>query len=209
MHDPVARWDHVHVLERLLGPVDEVETVGVAAILDRPILREGLRVVAAAFHRQRVIDDQLHRHHRVHLRRIATLFGDRIAQAGQVDQRGLAEDVVADHARREPREVEVAAAIDQLQQVGIAHRPAVNEYVCLADDVLRMHAGGVGQRGVRAWTERFDGGAGVEPVERGAGQGLAEIDVHGPWLCSRQVVIVAHRPVARSWTKVVRTMAPA
>jgi len=204
VHDPVARRDDVHVLERLLGPVDEVEAVGVAAILDRPVLLECLRVVATAFHRQRVIDDQLHRYHRIDLRRIAALFGDRIAQTGQVDQCGLAEDVVADHPRREPREVEVAAAFDQLQKVRVAHRR-----IGLADDVLGMHARGVGERGVGARAQRVDGGAGVVPVERGAGQGLAEIDVHGPWLCSRQGVIVAHRPVARSWTKVVRTMAPA
>jgi hypothetical protein len=34
VHDAVARRDHVHVLEGLLGPVDEVEAVFVAAIFD-------------------------------------------------------------------------------------------------------------------------------------------------------------------------------
>ena len=204
MHDPVARRNHVHVLERLLGPVDEVETILVATVFDGAVFIERLWIKAAAFHRQRVIHDQLHRHHRVYLRRIAALLGDGIAQASQIDQRGLAEDVVADHPRREPREIEVATAFDQLQQIRIAHRR-----VCFAHDVLGVHAGGVGQRGIRTRTDRFDGGTHVEPVERGAGQGLAEIGVHGRWLCSRQVAIVAHRPVARSWTKVVRTMAPA
>jgi hypothetical protein len=46
--------------------------------------------------------------------RVAALVGDGVAQAGQVHQRGLAEDVVAHHAGREPREVEVALALDQL-----------------------------------------------------------------------------------------------
>ncbi len=103
----------------VLGPVDEVEAVLVAAVLDGAVLGEGLRVVAAAFHRQRVVDDQLHRHHRVDLGRVAALVGDGVAQAGEVDQRGLAEDVVADHARRVPGEVEVARALCELQQRGV------------------------------------------------------------------------------------------
>ena len=103
-------------LNALLGPVDEVEAVFVAAVLDRAVLLERLRVEAAALDGQRVVDDQLHRHDRVDLRRVAALVGDGVTQAGEVDQRGLAEDVVADHARREPREVEVALALDELLQ---------------------------------------------------------------------------------------------
>jgi hypothetical protein len=63
-----------------------------------------------------VVDDQLHRHHRVHLGRVAALLGNGVTQAGQVHQRGLAEDVVADHARREPREVALALAFDELRR---------------------------------------------------------------------------------------------
>ena len=164
VHDPVARGDHVDVVERALGPLDEVEAVLVAAVLDRAVLGERIRVVAAAFHRQRVVDDQLHRHHRIHRGGIAALLGDRVAQAGQVDQRGLAEDVVADHARREPREVEVAAAFDQLAQVGIAHRR-----VGLAHDVFGVDAGGVGQGGPGAGLQCLDRRGRIEPVEFGTG----------------------------------------
>jgi hypothetical protein len=91
-----------------------MEAVFVAAVFDRAVLGEGVRIEAAAFHRQRVVHHQLGRHHRVDQRRIAALQRDGVAQAGQVDQRGLAQDVVADHTRREPREVEVALALDQL-----------------------------------------------------------------------------------------------
>jgi hypothetical protein len=73
VHDAVARRDHVDVLERLLGPVDEVEAVFVATVFDGAVLLERLRVEATALHRQRVVDDQLHRHHRVDLRRVAAL----------------------------------------------------------------------------------------------------------------------------------------
>lgn len=122
VHDAVARRDHVDVAEGLLGPVDEVEAVLVAAVLDGAVLGEGLGVVAAAFHRQRVVDDQLHRHHRVDLGRVAALVGDGVAQAGEVDQRGLPEDVMADHPRRVPGEVEVALALDQLAQRSLQSR---------------------------------------------------------------------------------------
>ena len=164
VHDPVARRDHVDVLERALRPVDEVEPVLVATVFDGAVLLEGVRIEAAALDGERVVDDQLHRHHRVHLRRIATEIGDGVAQAGEVDERRLAEDVVADHARREPREVEVALALDELAQVvGDARRLGA------ADDVLGVHARGVGQRGPGPGTDRVDGLAGVEIVEAGAG----------------------------------------
>ncbi len=71
---------------------------------------------------------------------------DGVAQAGQVDQRGLAQDVVADHARREPREIEVALAFDELPQRSVQGRR-----VAAAHEVFGQHARGVGQRGVGAW----------------------------------------------------------
>ena len=55
MHDPVARRDHVHVLERLLGPFDEVEAVFVAAVFDRAVFFERLRICTAALHRLSLI----------------------------------------------------------------------------------------------------------------------------------------------------------
>ena len=64
VHDPVAGGITSTLLERELGPVDEVEAVLVATILDRAVLRERVRIEAAALDRQRVVDDQLHRHHR-------------------------------------------------------------------------------------------------------------------------------------------------
>ena len=179
VHDPVARRDHLHVAERVPGPFDEVEAVGIAAVLDGAVLGERIGIVAAAFHRQRVVDDQLHRHHRIDLGRVAALLGDGVAQAGQVDQRGLAEDVVADHAHREPGEIQVASALDELQQVVV--QPG---RIGAAHQVLGVHARGIGKRGPGAGAERFDRFAGVEPVQgragRGwAGEGFAVSGVHG------------------------------
>ncbi len=91
-------------LNARLAPVDEVKAVGVAAVFDCAVLLERLGVKAGALHGQRVVHDQLHGHHRVHLGRVAALVGNRIAQAGQIDQRRLAQDVVAHHAGRGTRE---------------------------------------------------------------------------------------------------------
>ncbi len=173
VHDPVARRDHVDVAERVLGPLDEVEAVFVAALLDRAVLRERIGIEAAAFDGQRVVDDELRRHHRIDLRRIATALGDGIAQAREVDQRGLAEDVVADHAHGEPGEVEIAPALDQLQQVVV--EPG---RIGAAHQVLCVDARGVGEAVPAARAQRFDGFAGIEPVEGRAGQRLAVGGVH-------------------------------
>ena len=161
VQDAVTRRDHVDVLERLLGPVDEVEAVFVAAVFDGAVLVEGVGIEAAAFDGQRVVDHQLGRHHRVDQRRVAALQGDGVAQAGQVDQRGLAQDVVADHARREPREVEVALALDELLE-----RRGQHGRVAAAHQVFGQHARGVRQLVVGAGLDGVDRGARVEVIER-------------------------------------------
>ena len=84
MHDAVARRDDVHVVEGRLGPLDEVETVLIAAVLDFTVLAEGIGVEAAALHGQRMVHNELHRHDGVHRGRVAALGRDRVTQTGQV-----------------------------------------------------------------------------------------------------------------------------
>ena len=174
VHDPVAGGDHVHVGEGLLGPLDEVESILVAAILDGAVLGERVGVEAAALHGQRMVHDKLHRHHGVHGGGIAPLLGDRVAQPGQIDQRRLAQDVVADHAHGEPGEVDLAPALDELAQVLVQLRG-----VGAAHQVLRMHACRVGQAVPGTGLEGVDGGARVVIVELCARKGLAVGRSHG------------------------------
>ena len=123
VHDAIARRNHVHVIKGGLGPVDEVETVFVAALFHRPVFLEGIIFKARVFHSQGVIDDQLGRYHRVNLGRITALLGDGVAQAGQIHQCGLAQDVVTDNPGRIPGEIQVAFTLDQLlQRVGQCFR---------------------------------------------------------------------------------------
>ncbi|MCY1262184.1 hypothetical protein D9M70_104640 [compost metagenome] len=173
VHDAVARRDHVDVLERLLGPVDEVETVFVATVFDGAVLLERFRIEATALDGQGVVDDQLGRHHRVHLRRITALQGDGVTQAGEVDQRGLAENVVAHHAGREPREVEVALALDELLQ-GFGERGRV----AATHKVFRQYTGGVRQGVVGARLDRLDRCADIEVIQVAAGQRFTKLCVH-------------------------------
>ena len=134
---------------------------------------ESLRVETTTLDGQGVVDDQLHRHHRVDLGRVAAFVGNGVTQAGEVDQRGLAENVVAHHAGREPREVEVALALDQLAQRGIER-----SRIAAAHQVLGEHAGRVWQAVVGAGLDRLDRRAGIKVVQVGAWQVLAVCSVH-------------------------------
>ncbi|MCY1431435.1 hypothetical protein D9M71_474030 [compost metagenome] len=165
VHDAVARRDHVDVLERLLGPVDEVETVFVATVFDGAVLVERLRVETATFHGQRVVDDELGRYHRVDQRRVTTLVGNGVAQAGQVHQCGLAKNVVAHHTCREPWEVQIALAFDELVQ-----RCSQCCRVATADQVFCQNTRGVRQCVVGARADCVDCRAGVVVIQPGAGQ---------------------------------------
>ncbi len=150
MHDAVACRNHIDVVKRTFAPVDEIEAVGIAAVFNGAVFCKCLWVEAWCLHRQRVIHDQLHRYHRVHLCRVATLGGDGLAQTGQVHQCGLAENVVAYHACRVPRKIHVAAALNQLHQIIIDVH-----WLGLAHDVFGMHARGVRQLGPRPRLQRF------------------------------------------------------
>ena len=148
VHDAVAGRDHVDVVERAACPLDEVKAVFVATVLDRAVLLERLRVEAAVLDRERVVDDELYRHDRVHLGRVTALVCDGVAQSGEIDQRGLAQDVVADDAGREPREVAIAPAVGDLLQALVENRR-----VAAAHEILRVHARGVRQPVPRAGTD--------------------------------------------------------
>jgi hypothetical protein len=182
VHDAVAWRDHVDVLERLLGPVDEVKTVFVATVFDGTVLLECLRIETTALDGQRVVDDQLNRHHRIDLGRVTTLIGDGITQASQIDQRGLTEDVVANHAGWEPGKVEVALALDQLAQGSLQ-----SGRITATHEVFRQYARGVRQLGVGTGRDGVHRLAGIEIVQRSARQRLTKLAVHGRSLSDTKV----------------------
>src|SRR5690606_14722485 len=153
--------------------LDKVEAVLVAAILDGAVLVEGVRVKARVLDGQRVVDNQLRRYHRVDLGWVTTGLGDGITQAGQVHQRGLTEDVMANHPRRVPGKVQVALAVNQLLQ-------RRGELVRLAAtyQLLGQHPRGVGQLGPCSGLDSVHGRWGVVVIQVGTWQVFTVLGVH-------------------------------
>ena len=188
VHDAVAGGNDVHILERPLGPFDEVEAVRVAAILDGAVLGEGVGIEARRLDRQRMVDDQLGRHHRIDLGRIAALIGDGVAQARQIDQRRLAQNVVTDDARRVPGEVQVTLAVDDLTQ-----RVRQQRRVAPANQLFGQDPQHIGQAVIGAGLDRVDRSARVEVigahVTGGAQQPTAVGLIHRCDLSSRKTEV--------------------
>ena len=173
VHDAIARRDHIHVIEGSFGPVDEMEPVLVATLFHRAVLLECALFKTGMLHSQGVVNDKLGRHHRVHLGRITALLGDGITQAGQVYQRGLAKNVMADNAGRVPGKVQVAFALDELlERIGqILRRTAAHQLLC-------QNSGSVWKFCIGPRLDRIDRRTGVEIVQLGAGKGFAVFGVH-------------------------------
>ena len=148
------------VVEGALGPFDEVEAIVIATILDRTVFRECVFLEAGEFDGERVVDDQLHWHHRIHFGRITTHLRDRIAQTGEIDQRGLSENVVTDDARWEPRKIKVVPSRDQLCEIGVQLRR-----IGAAHQILGMHARRVRQLVPCPGREILHCCAGIEVVQ--------------------------------------------
>ena len=177
VHDPVPGRDHVDVLERGLGPVDEVEAVLVAAVLDGAVLLEGVRVEA------RGLDGQ--EWSTINWVGTTGLTLDGSPPARRWHHAGRpgppARSARGCHGRPPApgtREVQVALAMDQLLQ-----RCGQVGGLATAHQLLGQHAGGVGELVPGAGLDRLDRLAGVEVIQRGAGQALAVLAVHGRGHC--------------------------
>ena len=165
----------------LLGPLDEVEAVGVAALFDGSILGKSLGIEAGMFDGERVVDHQLRGNHRIDLGGITAVFGDRIAQSGHVDQGGGAENVLQDHAGREPGKIHVAAVLDQLRQ-GIVEQG----WITTAHQIFGQNATGVRQAGIGTRLDGIHRSAGIEVPKLGSGKILAIGVVHVIPFAARQ-----------------------
>ena len=168
MHDAVACWNHIDIFKRCGTPVDEVETVFVAAVFNRAVFRKGIGVKATTFHRQRVIHDELRWHDRIDFGWVAALLGNRIAQTCEVNQRGLTENIVTDHTRRKPRKIHGLLAFDELGQAFgqivwvLAWADVIARFT---HQLLCQYTRCVGQGFIRACLNRVNRGAGVVVVD--------------------------------------------
>ena len=122
--------------------------------------------------------DELRRHDRIDFGRVAALVGNRITQTRKVNQRSLPKDVVTDHARGIPREVQGLFVLDKLRQPCAQCRAVHMVFIRLAHKVLCQYTRSVGECVVCTRADGVDGGAGVVKIDGGVGEGFA-VGCHG------------------------------
>ena len=111
----------------------------IALVFEQHVEVEGV-LGAEVVHLHRVIDDEIDRHKRVDLLRIATEPGHRCAHRGDIDQHRHAGKVLQDHARRHKRQLDLGGLF------GIPGRDAANvvfgdgKAIAVAQQRLAQHA---------------------------------------------------------------------
>ena len=82
--DAGPRRNGLEIVEALRAPFQKVVTLPIAVILDLDILLESFRVAKLVDH-DRMVDDKMHGHERIDLRRVTSQLGNRIAHCCQID----------------------------------------------------------------------------------------------------------------------------
>ena len=100
MDDAGHRRDDAEVAEGLLAPLEELVAFAVALEFHLGVALEGIGS-GEEIHLDRVVDDQVDRHERVDLLRVAAQAGDRRAHGSQVHHRRDAGEILHDHPRRQ------------------------------------------------------------------------------------------------------------
>ena len=99
MADAGAGRHDAKILERALRPLQEFVALLILLVLFFDVLL--VRVaVAEEIHRHRVVDDEIDRHQRIDLLRLAAEVLHRIAHRGEIDHRRHAGEILHQHARR-------------------------------------------------------------------------------------------------------------
>ncbi len=98
MADAGAWRDDAEIVERFLAPAQEFVALAVALELDVDVLLErvGARIHV---HHYRVIDDEIDRHQRIHLLRVASKFRDPVAHRREIDHGGNTGEILHKDAR--------------------------------------------------------------------------------------------------------------
>ena len=97
--DAGAGGHDAEALQRRRTPAQELVPLDIAGVFEVHIVFIGGRVAEFIDH-DRVIDDQVDRHQRIDLLRVAAQLGHRIAHGGQIDDAGHAGEILHQHARR-------------------------------------------------------------------------------------------------------------
>ncbi len=97
--DAGARRDDLEIVEALAAPFEEFVALGIALIFEFDVGLERLGGAEFVDHHA-VVDDEMDRHLRVDLLRVAAERLHRVAHCGEVDHRGDAGEILHQHARR-------------------------------------------------------------------------------------------------------------
>ena len=181
--DAGAGRHDAEIAERLLAPFQEFVALLVALVFELDVAGEGHRR-AELVDDDRVVDDEVDRHQRIDLLRIAAERRHGVAHGGEIDDGRNAGEILHQHARRAVGDLDAGRALvgepagDRLDAF-LGDRAAV----LVAQQVLEQHLHRIGQLG--------DAG---QPVLLGLDQ--AEIDILGAADGERPAAIEA---VERFW----------
>ena len=138
MADAGAGRHDAEILERALRPFEKPVALLVLLVLFLDILFER-GVGAEIIDHHRMIDDEVDRHQRIDLLRIAAEHLHGVAHGGEIDDSGDAGEILHQHARRPEREFAVRGfGLEPLRHgldVLFGHRPAV----LIAQQIFKQH----------------------------------------------------------------------
>ena len=107
---PVSGRHDAEIVEGRLAPFQETIALAIALIFEIDIGLERL-VAAEGIDDHRMVDDEIDRHERIDLLRIAAELGHRIAHGGKVDDRRHAGEILHQNARRTKRDFALQLAL--------------------------------------------------------------------------------------------------
>ena len=103
MADTGTGRHHAEIVERLLRPFEEFVALAVLSVFLVDVLFDRI-IVGVIIHGHRVIADEIDRHQRIDLFRIAAQHLHGIAHGGEIDYRRHAGEILHQHARGAKRD---------------------------------------------------------------------------------------------------------
>ncbi len=147
MADAGAGRHDAEIAECLLAPLQELVALFVALIFELDIASESHRR-AELVDDDRVVDDEVDRHQRVDLLRIASQRGEAVTHGGQVDHGRNAGEILHQHAGRTVGDLDAGGAlVGQPGGYGLDGLLGDGAAVFVAQEVLKQNLHRIGQAG--------------------------------------------------------------
>ena len=138
MADAGAGRNDAEIVERLLRPFQEFVALLVLLVFLVDVLLERARI-AEKIHHHRVIDDEIDRHQRIDLRRVAAEHLHRVAHGGEIDHRRNAGEILHQHARGAERDLVVGALVLQPMRDRLDVFLFDGAAVLIAEQIFQQH----------------------------------------------------------------------